>query len=165
MKFARVSDKVAVDVVVSDPALLFHPTLAAEFVSVPDNVRVGSVLTGKTWSSPPDQPPITPDVVPVQMAVIEFLRLFTSTELAGFNALRKACQALTPPDYQAAAGGDQTKADLVGFEVFLTFYDALRSGLIELNHPETVQGLGLLVPLGVLTAERLGQVLSGERPA
>ena len=56
-------------------------------------------------------------------------------------------------------------AALVGFEVGLTHYDALRAGLIELDHPETIQWLSLLVPLGVLTEERLAQVLAGQAPA
>ena len=95
-----------------------------------------------------------------QMALIDFLRLFTPAELASFNALRKVVAALAPEDY-----GDPTKAALVGFEVGLTHYDALRAGLIELDHPQTVQWLGLLVPLGVLTEERLAQVLTGQAPA
>lgn len=99
-------------------------------------------------------PPAAP--APLQMAIIDFLRLFTNAELAGFNALRKTVAALAPADYS-----DPDKAALVGFEVGLTHYDALRAGLIELDHPETIQWLSLLVPLGVLTQERLGQVLAG----
>ena len=165
MKFARIIDGVAADVVDADPADLFHPVIAAEFVEVPDQVVVGSTLTDGVWSAPPVAQAPEPVRAPVQMAVIDFLRLFTTEELAGFNALRKACQALAPADYREATEGDQGKAALVGFEVFLTFYDALRAGLIELNHPETIQGLSLLVPLGVLTPERLAEVLAGERPA
>lgn len=164
MKFARIIDGVAADVVDADPTELFHPLIAAEFVQVPDEVVTGSALVDGVWIAPPAAEEPEPVRVPVQMAVIDFLRLFNTDELAGFNALRKASQALTPADYQAAAEGDQAKAALVGFEVFLTFYDALRAGLIELNHPETIQGLSLLVPLGVLTPARLAQVLAGERP-
>lgn len=164
MKFARIIENVAVDVVDADPADLFHPLIAAEFVQVPDEVVPGSILVDGAWTAPPAIEEPAPVRVPVQMAVIDFLRLFTTDELAGFNALRKACQALAPADYLAAAEGDQQKAALVGFEVFLTFYDALRAGLIELNHPETIQGLSLLVPLDVLTPARLAQVLAGERP-
>lgn len=165
MKFARIVDGVAADVVDADPADLFHPLIAAEFVQVPDEVVAGSALVDGVWIAPPAAEEPEPARVPVQMAVIDFLRLFTTDELAGFNALRKTCQALQPADYAAAAAGDQVKAALVGFEVFLTFYDALRAGLIELNHSETVQGLSLLVPLGVLTAPRLAQVLAGGRRA
>lgn len=99
-----------------------------------------------------------PGAQPIQMAIIDFLRLFTPAELAAFNALRKRVAALAPEDY-----GDPAKAALVGFEVGLTHYDALRAGLIELDHPETIQWLSLLVPLGVLTEARLAQVLSGQK--
>lgn len=164
MKHARIVAGVAVDVVDADPADLFHPLIAAEFVQVPDEVVPGSALVNGVWIAPPEVEEPAPVRVPVQMAVIDFLRLFTTDELAGFNALRKACAALGPADYQAAAEGDQAKQALVGYEVFLTYYDALRAGLIELNHPETIQGLSLLVPLGVLSAARLAQVLAGDRP-
>lgn len=165
MKYARLIDGLVADVISADPTELFHPLIAAEFVEAPDDVAPGWTLDGDVWTAPAVAADPVILTAPIQMAVIDFLRLFTPSELAGFNALRKACQALTPADYQAAAEGDQAKAALVGFEVFLTFYDALRAGLIELNHPETVQGLGLLVPLGVLSAARLAQVLAGEPPA
>lgn len=160
MRFARVSNGAAVDVVDGDPTTLFHPTLAAEFIVVPADVVVGSQLIEGEWFAPGEVAPSPPPPAPVQMAIIDFLRLFTQAEMAGFNALRKTVAALAPDDY-----GDPDKAALVGFEVGLTHYEALRAGLIELDHPETVQWLSLLVPLGVLTAERLGEVLSGVAPA
>lgn len=163
MKHARIIDGVALDVTSGDPAELFHPDLAVEFEPVPDEVETGWLLDDGEWSAP-EAEPVEEVYVPLQLALIDFLRLFTTSELAAFNALRKACRALDTADYQAAAGGDLGKQALVGFEVFLTFYDALRNGLIELNQPQTVQGLQLLVPLGVLTAPRLAQVLANEPP-
>lgn len=165
MKFARIIDGVAADVVDGDPVDLFHPLIAAEFVQVPDEVVPGSNLVDGVWTAPPAAEEPEPARIPVQMAVIDFLRLFEGPELDAFNALEAQCNALQPADYAAAAGGDQDKMALVGFKRFLTFYDALRAGLIELNHPDTIQGLSLLVPLGVLTPARLAKVLAGERPA
>lgn len=111
-----------------------------------------------TYELVPADPGASP--VPIQMAIIDFLRLFTGEEMAGFNALRKSVAALGPADY-----GDPAKLDLIKFEVGLTHYEALRAGLIELDHPETVQWLSLLVPLGVLTEARLAEVLAGQAPA
>ena len=165
MRHARIIANVAIDVLDGDPAELFHPAVAADFEEVPDDVEVGWIRDGDDWSAPETEEPTPEPTAPVRLAIIDLLRLFTTAELAGFNALRKACQALVPADYELAAAGDPVKGALVGFEVFLTFYDALRSGLIELNHPETIQGLSLLMPLGVLSAERLAQVLAGEPPA
>ena len=160
MTFARIINDVAVDVTTADPAERYHPLLAVEFVEVPADVAVGSRLVDGVWIAPVPVEPEPEPPAPIQMAIIDFLRLFTQAELAGFNALRKAVAALAPADY-----GDPTKAALVGFEVGLTHYDALRAGLIELDHPETIQWLSLLVPLGVLTEERLAQVLAGQAPA
>lgn len=165
MRYARVSNGVAVDVVDGDPSILFHPTLAAEFAAVPAEVIVGSRLVEGAWIA---TDPVEPAPVPAdlgQMAIIDLLRLFEGEELDGFNALEAQCNALTPADYEAARAGDQAKMALVGFKRFLTFFNALRAGLIELRHPETIQGLSLLVPLGVLTEARLGQVLAGDPPA
>lgn len=165
MRYARVSNGVAVDVVDSDPNILFHPTLAVDFVEVPAEVIEGSRLVDGEWIAPDPVPPAPTPSDLGQMAIIDLLRLFEGEELDGFNALEAQCNALTPADYQAAREGDQTKMALVGFKRFLTFFNALRAGLIELRHPETVQGLSLLVPLGVLTAERLQAVLAGDPPA
>lgn len=160
MNYARIIQGVAVDVINGDPAERFHPQIAAQFSAIPDDVVAGSRLIDGEWVAP--EPAVTTPAppAPIQMAIIDFLRLFTQAEMAGFNALRKTVAALAPEDY-----GDPTKAALVGFEVGLTHYDALRAGLIELDHPETIQWLSLLVPLGVLTEERLAQVLTGQAPA
>lgn len=160
MQFARIIDGVAVDVLDADPADRFHPDIAAQFVEVPADVVEGSRLVDDVWIAPVPVDPEPAPAAPIQMAIIDFLRLFTNGEMAGFNALRKTAAALAPADY-----GDPTKAALIGFEVGLTHYDALRAGLIELDHPETIQWLSLLVPLGVLTQERLAQVLAGRFPA
>lgn len=158
MKFARIIERVAIDVIEGVPAELFHPDVAADFVEVPADVVAGSRLVDGEWIEPEAAQP-APEPAK-QMAIIDFLRLFRAEELVGFNRLQKDVAALAAADY-----ADPDKAALVGFEVFLTHYQALRAGLIELNHAETIQGLSLLVPLGVLTAERLQQVLAGDPPA
>lgn len=157
--WARIVDDVAVDVLADDPVGRMHPTLAAAFEAVPGGVVQGARRVAGEWVAPDPDPETSAPAAPVQLALIDFLRLFAPAELAAFNALRKVVAALDPADY-----GDPAKAALVGFEVGLTHYDALRAGLIELDHPQTVQWLSLLVPLGVLTSERLAQVLVGEAP-
>lgn len=161
MRYARVLDGIAVDVSDADPTDIFHPLLASQFVQVPDDVVTGSRWIDDAWvepSSPSFDPASAP---PRQLALIDFLRLFTTAEKAGFNALRKTVAGLPPEDY---ASDDPAVQALVGFEVGLTHYDALRAGLIELDNAETIEWLGLLVPLGVLTEARLAQVLAGEPP-
>lgn len=157
MKYARIINEQAVDVVDGDPTELFHPDLAADFIGVPDDVVAGSRMEDGQWIAPESPPPAVAPAI--QMAIIDFLRLFRAEELVGFNRLQKDVAGLSAADYT-----DPDKAALVGFEVFLTHYQALRAGLIELNHAETIQGLSLLVPLGVLAPARLARVLSGQPP-
>lgn len=53
--FARIIDNVAVDVS-SNPADQFHPIVAAEFQSVPDEVETGWICTDGQWAAP--KPPL-----------------------------------------------------------------------------------------------------------
>lgn len=156
-KFARILDGVATDVFVGDLEERFHPSLAAEFVPVPETVEEGWTLAAGAWSAPVRVPLPPLRTGPVRLPKIDFLRLFTAEETIAFNLLRKRVQALTPENYGSA---DAATRALVGFEVFLGRYDAL-ADQIELDHPETLQGLDLLVALNVLTPARRAEVAAG----
>ena len=52
MKYAYVVDNKAVEVVSTDPAILFVPHYASQFIEVPDNVMPGWVLSGDNWQAP-----------------------------------------------------------------------------------------------------------------
>lgn len=54
--FARIIDNVAVDVS-SSPAEQFHPIVAAEFQSVPDEVEAGYIFANGQWAAPKPAPP------------------------------------------------------------------------------------------------------------
>lgn len=56
MNFARIIDGVAADVS-ADPENHFHPTLAEQFVQVPDEVRVQWRLIDGAWQAPPAPEP------------------------------------------------------------------------------------------------------------
>lgn len=53
MKYAFVSNGIAVEVVESDPHTLFVPHYAAQFVVVPDSVKSGWIFSGGNWQAPP----------------------------------------------------------------------------------------------------------------
>ena len=53
-----------VDVVTADPATLFHPDLATEFVVVPDGLGAGATQVAGVWTNPPPPPPPPPYVPP-----------------------------------------------------------------------------------------------------
>ena len=75
MKFARAISGVVVDVVTSDPAGVFHPDIAAQFVQVPEDVQPGWLLTeGGDWTPPPvvSPPEPGPTDVPSSLSRIQF---------------------------------------------------------------------------------------------
>ena len=53
MKFAYVVENTAVEVVQSDPHMIFVPGYAAQFVQVPDSVQPGWFFSGGNWQAPP----------------------------------------------------------------------------------------------------------------
>jgi len=84
--FARIIDNVAIDVS-ETPEDHFHPDIAAEFVSVPDQVASGWRLIDDMWSAPDTTAPLTA-VEPKEVDPITFKLLFTSAERIAAKALR-----------------------------------------------------------------------------
>lgn len=52
MKYAYVVNNKAIEIVSTDPAVLFVPHYASQFIEVPDNVQAGWVLSGGIWQAP-----------------------------------------------------------------------------------------------------------------
>ena len=52
MKYAFVSNNMAIEVVSTDPHIVFVPHYANQFIEVPDNVQPGWVLSGGNWQAP-----------------------------------------------------------------------------------------------------------------
>lgn len=90
MKYARIINNVAVDVVVGNPSDLFHPSIASQFVLVPDNVESGWLLNTETgvWSAPEPATPPGLAAIPQKIDVISFKLLFTSPERIKAKELR-----------------------------------------------------------------------------
>lgn len=61
--FARILDGVAVDVSTA-PEQHYHPTIAAEFAPVPDQVQPGWRLIDEDWQAPASPPTPAPDPEP-----------------------------------------------------------------------------------------------------
>ena len=79
--FARVINNVAVDVSV-DPINSFHPDIAAQFVSVPNNVQVGWFKDEDgQWSAPVIPEPIPLPTVYPKVGPIHFQLLFDPIEI------------------------------------------------------------------------------------
>lgn len=92
--FARIINNVAVDVSV-DPASMFHSTIAAQFVAVPDAVAVGWIKgNANNWSAPAPQPAPAATVVYPVVGVIAFKMLFTQPERIKSDELRQVSEEL-----------------------------------------------------------------------
>jgi hypothetical protein len=127
----------------------WEPPAGTTAVPCPDNVAIGYTYDGADWT-----PPSAPPAEVRRVIKADFLRLFTASERVAFNLQRKLVEMLQPADYT-----DPAKAGLVALEVFLLTYDAI--DVIELTHPETIEGMGVLVALGVVTQSRADDVLAG----
>jgi hypothetical protein len=89
-------DNVACDATTVDPATLYHPSLAAQFISVPEAVQNGALWNGKAWVNPaPVAADVSPDaaldpVTPTSIAPIlpawAFYERFSVQEAAAINA-------------------------------------------------------------------------------
>lgn len=87
MKKARVVNNIAYDVIDGDVNDFFHPTIAAQFVDVPDEVENGWEFDGTDWNAPNVQPPLQPQVGK-SIDIPGFLLLFTHQERIKARELR-----------------------------------------------------------------------------
>lgn len=144
--YARIINGVAIDVCL-DPATHFHPTLAAEFAEVPEDVAPGWILSGKTWAAPTDlMPPVTTpvEVGNLKPSPMEFLLLLTLAEQA-------AIRAAAPSDPQVG--------------ILVSMVDDTRLTFVDLTHPTVVEAIQYLAGKpALLTADRAARVLAGLPP-
>ena len=98
-----------------------------------------------------------------RLSKIYFMRLFSTAETVRYNALRRQVANLTVADYD-----DPAKLPLVQTEVFFQRFDA--TDVLELEHPETQQGLQLLAYMGTfgsdpeVIAARIAAITAGMSP-
>lgn len=145
--YARIINGVAVDVC-PDPATHFHPSLAVEFVGVPDSVRPGWVRKGDAWSAPVLVEPLTPAIIEqgnLQPTALQFLLMLTAAEQV---AIREAA-----------------KSDpMVG--VLVTMVDDPRLTFVDLTNATVIEGIQYLTTTtpALLTKERAARLLKGLGP-
>lgn len=100
-----------------------------------------------------------PDPQPIQLSKIDFWRLFTNVEKGKYEGLRKQVAELT--------FAELSLIENIGFlqlAVIFREFDLLNE-FIELDNAETIQGLYILQQSGMLTEDRLVQVMAGTPPA
>lgn len=125
------------------------------------------VQVGWLWASVTNTLfPTVPTVGARRVEKIDFMRLFTLEERVRYNAIRKITEQLTSEDYMSQ---EPMKQLFVALDIVFGSFDL--AALIELDHPETQQGMGLLAAAGIFgndpnhQTSRLSQVLAGQLPS
>lgn len=92
MKYARLNDHTVIEVIDIPAGTLedrYHPTIAAQFSAVPDDVVVGSVVDNNgdwTHPVPSEDPPSSPAQIVREISPAEFILLFDPSELVLIKA-------------------------------------------------------------------------------
>ncbi|MEX1197811.1 MAG: hypothetical protein WEB57_08140 [Pseudohongiellaceae bacterium] len=138
--YARVRNNIAVDVS-TNPESHFHPDIAGEFESVPDQVERRWRLVDGEWKAP--EPSIPTDRDPKDtpaISPVDFMLLFTSQERVAIKAARE---------------NDQIVAD---------FFDLLedpRLDRVRLSQPAVQEGVQYLATQALITEARRDEILQG----
>lgn len=137
--YARIINEVAVDVC-TDPAHCFHPDIAVQFEPVPDEVQAGWIRKDGRWAAPAPAPQPGPVPVYPKVTPVEFKMLFTSAERVAIKEARA-----TDP-------------------VVDDFYDIVedpRLQVVDLGLHSVQEGIRYLQTIGILTEDRVSQILAG----
>lgn len=95
---------------------------------------------------------------PLRVTKADFTRRFTHQERIRLNGLRREIAALPAEAYQIEDNNPYTLL-LAAEDVMFAFEQPAE--FIELNHPDTFQGLMLLSYVGILSPERVLEIISG----
>ena len=142
MKYARVVNQTAVDVRTKSPEGFFTPNVAAEFVTVPEEIEDGWTFDGEVWAEPVqiDPNPIEPTASYPQLTPLEFKMCFTVTERLAIKAAKE-----TDPILQDT------------YEIL----DDVRLKTVDLNLASNRALIDYLVSLSCVTLERAEQIKLG----
>lgn len=144
MKYARIVSNAAVDVRTESPEGCFTPDIAAQFVTVPDQVEDGWTINEGVWSAPAIPEPVVPPapvVIPPKVSPVEFMLLFKSPE-------RIAIKAARPTDPV--------------IDDFMDIVEDTRLTFVDLGLQSTQDALNYFVFKTILTPERKDQILTGQ---
>ena len=140
MKYARIVNNVAYDVMSKNPSSFFTSEIAGLFSEVPDNVKELSTWNGTEWVDYIE--PVTPELAP-QIPIIspvEFKLLFTPQERLAIKAERL---------------NDEILDDL------FTILDDPRLKEVNLNLESNKAVMAYLESKGLITSERKAEIMTG----
>jgi len=159
-KYARLSeanaegDRHVIDLVDRDPAHIFHPTIAADFISAPNETTRWSTKNGATWThhDAPEEGEVE-EPTPAYSKSMTPIRFKLALGQAARLAIRQAVA------YEGADAGELTKKAILG-----DWWDILNDPTlvsVSVEDPDTVAALGYLVSIGVLTEAEQDDILLG----
>lgn len=90
--YARIVSGQAVDVTTIDPVQVFHPEIAAQFVTVPDGTSDGDLFNGSAWTKRPAPAPLPVD--PVKYELLTPMTFYMAFKPAERIAIRKSTDAM-----------------------------------------------------------------------
>lgn len=154
IKFGRIFDNVAVDVVTQNPEELFHPDIAKTFVALPEQVENGWVLEDGEWSAPASAPEPVPSVSEYRLKLTpsEFRNSFSAFEEVAILEFSEA-----RPEGEEAS--ETTLRKVIG-----VFFDRIKDRhltTVDLGDPRNIAGLDILVMVGLLTQTRRDTIARG----
>ncbi len=146
-KFARIENGVVIDVSVNPP-LEYHPLIAEQFVTVPDEVEAGFTFDGTNYAPPvvADPEPAEPEPATRIISAFDFKDLFTFTEQVKIEELIETN---------------------TGLRVFYSRINDVRLETINLDDQRTIDGVtytvNALAEAGVVTEveQRISEILGG----
>lgn len=158
MKWARIQNNIAVEVVDFDPTGLFHPSII--WTQVADDCTSGARLQDGVWVDAPvvAPPPVFDGTLgESQITRLAFRNRFTTAEKVALEIAGLDNPAATMPERAQAAALRANQADLAA----ATFVDLAR--------PDTRAGVQMLEAAGLLSPGRVLEILDApvtplERP-
>ena len=170
--WARIIDQAGVETVAEivdfDPAERFTPEIAAMFVPATAGMVYRAEKRNGAWVAPPEPDPAPePAPGPVEPARrtkvnrTEYYGLFMAIEEAMIRIA--ASEEITPAKLASANNAEKQRLmGIAALQVMLRRTDALSpTDTLELTNPQVQEGLGLLVTMGLLTAERKAAIEAG----
>ncbi len=139
MKYARIVSNTAFDVRTESPDGFFHPEVAAQFITVPDQVEDGWLLKDEVWSVPPAPvAPVPVVAIPPKVGPLEFQMLFTIQEKVAIE--------------------DSTDRAV---RRFMKLVDDPRLLVVDLSLKSISDALDYMTGINLLAAGRKAQILTG----
>ena len=118
--YARNVNNVAVDVTTTNPSTIFYPTIAAEFITVPDGTQNGATYANGVWTNPP-----APTQAPTRYPVLTPMQFYLAFTPAERMAIKKSADPVVVEfwaTYQLAAQLNNTiDPNLVSVQEALTY--------------------------------------------